>query len=319
MIEKMKYRAFSESEINLPVFSKCWWLDAVCGESNWDVAIVEKGNEIVASMPYFSSRKGGDVQIIRPPLTPCLGPYIRYPSNQGYYKKLSWERELMDELIEKLPACSFFDQHFHSDIQNWLPFYWKGYSQTTRYTYVVEGISFDEFWRAVLPKNRKRRIAKAEKSGVTVRESDDIEEFYALNVKTFERQGVKIPYSLSLLKRLFNEGQARGATKILVGEHEGQAIASSFLVKDTRSMYYLMGGIEPKQGDLGAMDLVQLKGIELALNAGLSFDFEGSMMESIEKYFRSFGAVQKPYFHVHKTRSKRLKVKRVLKDILSAK
>jgi hypothetical protein len=43
MANKQKYRKFCKKEKNIPVFSKDWWLDAVCGEENWDVAIVEKG------------------------------------------------------------------------------------------------------------------------------------------------------------------------------------------------------------------------------------------------------------------------------------
>ena len=34
-------------------------MDAVCGEDNWDVLIVEKGGEIVASMPIYIKKKFG--------------------------------------------------------------------------------------------------------------------------------------------------------------------------------------------------------------------------------------------------------------------
>jgi len=34
------------------------------------------------------------------------------------------------------------------------------------------------------------------------------------------------------------------------------------------------------------------------------------------KYFRSFGAIQKPYFYISKTNSKLLKVRNSIKDIL---
>ena len=77
-----------------------------------------------------------------------------------------------------------------------------------------------------------------------------------------------------------------------------------------------MGGIHPEYKDLGGMDLIQYESIKFALNNNLKYDFEGSMIESIEKYFRSFGAIQKPYFQITKTNSKILKMRNCLQDIL---
>jgi hypothetical protein len=35
MTNKEKYREFCKNEKNLPIFSKDWWLDAVCGKDNY--------------------------------------------------------------------------------------------------------------------------------------------------------------------------------------------------------------------------------------------------------------------------------------------
>lgn len=84
------------------------------------------------------------------------------------------------------------------------------------------------------------------------------------------------------------------------------------------SVYYLLKGIEPTKKDLGGMDVVQFESIKFTLESGRAFDFEGSMIESIEKYFRSFGAVQKPYFTISKTNSKLLKIRKLIKEIINA-
>lgn len=65
------------------------------------------------------------------------------------------------------------------------------------------------------------------------------------------------------------------------------------------------------------MDVIQYEAIKFALYNNKNFDFEGSMIESIEKYFRSFGAIQKPYFNITKTNSRILKLKNCLKEILN--
>ena len=48
MTNKEKYRKFCQKEKDIPIFSKDWWLDSVCGENGWDVVLFEKGGEIWA-------------------------------------------------------------------------------------------------------------------------------------------------------------------------------------------------------------------------------------------------------------------------------
>ena len=57
MTNKEQYEEFCKVEKNIPIFSQDWWLDAVCGSDNWNVALVEKGGHIMASMPYFFKKK----------------------------------------------------------------------------------------------------------------------------------------------------------------------------------------------------------------------------------------------------------------------
>jgi len=305
MNKKQKYRQFCQTEPSIPIFSKDWWLDAVCGEDNWDVAIVEKGGSIVATMPYYVKRKMGLKLMVQPPLTQTLGPYIKYPKIQKYYKKLSWEKKLMDELIAQLPYFDYFSQNFYHKVTNYLGFYWKEFKQTTRYTYIIENISIEDLEKQFETDIRRRR-RKAEKMGVTVVEGNEIDIFYKLNKMTFDRQDIKIPYNFEFIKELYQRVKSHNAGKMYFArDSDNNYIAANFLVYDDNTVYYLMGGIEPNKKDLGGMDVVQFESIKFALQTGRVFDFEGSMIESIEKYFRSFGAKQVPYFSVSKV-SKRM-------------
>ena len=314
MTDKERYREFCEKEKNIPIFSKDWWLDCVCREDNWDVVLVKKGGQIVGSMPYVISKRLIFDVITMPSLTQTMGPYIKYPKGQKHYKKLSWEKEVFNELLSNLPDFDYFSQNFYRTITNWLPFYWAGYSQSTGYTYVVENTSLEELERNFETDIRRRR-RKACESGMYVLQSDDIETFYDLNTKTFARQGKNIPYGYEFVKQLFFTCKDYNAVKMFFAFYEDKAIAANFLVYDKNTVYYLMGGIDPKYKDLGGMDIVQYESIKFALEDGRTFDFEGSMIESIEKYFRSFGAVQKPYFHITKTNSKLLKTLRFAKGL----
>ena len=314
MNKKEKYKEFAKKE-KLPIFMQPFWLDSVCEDGmGWDVILYEKGGEIWGSFVYVTKKKYGFTLITMPKLTQVLGPYIKYPKGQKYYKRLSWEKEVMNYFIDNLPKFDYFNMNFHYSITNWLPFYWRGFKQTTRYTYVInKNLTIDELSRKFETDVRRRR-RKSEKLGVVVEESQNLEILYKLAKKTFERQNIKIPYSFEFLNNIYKN--IKNSIKIYLAEYQGKYIAGNLLLVDNSRVIYLIGGIDIIYKDIGAMDLIQYKSIEYALNNNKIFDFEGSMIESIEKYFRSFGAIQKPYFQITKINSKILKIGNCLRELL---
>jgi len=314
MKNREKYRALCKKDNNLPLFSQAWWLDSVCGVDNWNVILIEKGGSIFASMPYYTEKKYGQVIIKHPKLTQTLGIHYNYPENQKYYKKLSFEKEMIEKILIELPKFSKFYQSFNFKHTNLLPFYWAGFNINVKYTYTIEKITINELEKEYEINRRKRRRNKAKKIGVEVYEGEDVTVFYELNKKTFDRQGRKIPYSFEFIKNLYNNCEHNNACKIFFAkDKDGNTIAASFLVYDKHTVYYLMGGIDPEKKNLGGMDLIQFESIRFAIDTGRKFDFEGSMIESIENYFRSFGAIQQPYYSVEKINSKFLKLKELIK------
>jgi hypothetical protein len=302
---KRDYRDACASGLPVPLFSQPWWLDAVAGGDGWDVALVTNGEGIVASMPYCVRRRYGLIVSAQPPLTQTLGPWLR-GTGAGTAKALSRQKRLMDELIVQLPDAAFFSQNWHYSQQNWLPFYWKGFRQTTRYTYVLPDLtSLDRVWGG-LDQSARTDIRKAgERFGVRLREAPQLLDLLALSRKTFERQGRRYPYREDIVQRLYATCLSRGAGQILIAEDAaGRAHAGAFIVWDQNSAYYLIGGGDPELRSSGATSYCLWEAIRSAARVTARFDFEGSMIEPIEKFFRSFGAEQVPYFNVSRTSSK---------------
>jgi hypothetical protein len=77
-----------------------------------------------------------------------------------------------------------------------------------------------------------------------------------------------------------------------------------------------MGGGHPELRSSGATSLCMWEAIRHAAKVTKSFNFEGSMIESVERFFRAFGAVQTPYFNISKTPSRLLRVKQALGLVL---
>ncbi len=318
MATKEKYREFCKTEKNIPIFSKDWWLDSVCGENNWDVVLVERNDNIIAAMPFYKTNKSIFKIITMPKLTQTMGPYIKYPPNQKYEKKLSYEKEIMNLLIKQLPIVENFSQNLHHSITNWLPFYWHGYTQTTRYTYIIENLDDLDSVFNNFNSSYRNKIRKAQKI-VTVKKRMNIEEFYKINMMTFDRQNIKHPYDLEFIKKHDKYLLKNDAREIFYAiDTNGDIHSALYLTWDNNSSYVHMVGENPNLRNSAAGVLLVWEAIKYTkeiLNLN-KFDFEGSMIEGVEQVRKSFGAIQKPYFNISKTNSKLLKMRQLIKEII---
>jgi hypothetical protein len=306
---KNKYRQLCNQSNSIPLFSRDWWLDAVSGIDDWDVVAVESDNKIVAAHPYFKVRRLGFDVASMPPLTKILGPWTEQPKGK-YARQLSRRFDLINQLLDQLPEFGQYISNWHYDQDNWLPFYWNGYQQTTRYSYVIENIRDTQaVWDGFLEKV-KTDIRKSEnRYKLRIRDDLSIDDLIDLGNLTFERQGLKANFDRQLLHSIDRACAARQQRKIFIAEDEkGQRHAGVYIVWDQNSTYYLFGGGDPKLRNSGAASHCIWHAINFASTVTQSFDFLGSVIKPIELFFRGFGAIQKPYFTVYRTKSPILKL-----------
>ncbi len=317
---KIDYIKFAKEE-SIPLYLQPWWLDSVCSSSdlNWDVILYKKGEHIWGSFVYITKYKMGFKIMTTPKLTQITGLYIKYPKNQKYSKKISWEKEIMNYFINKLPDFDFVNITFHHSITNWLPFKWAGFKQSTIYTYVIEDLkdlnrvykNFDHVAR--------NNIKKAIKNGIEIVDSDNIEKFYEVNKITFTNQGIKVPYSLNFIKKLYYEGKRNNSVKMKFAIKDNRVYSVMLSFYDKKTLYTIAASSDRRINTFGAEYLLYWEMMKFASKKGLSFDFEGSIIESIEKRNRSFGATQKRYFVITKNNSLLLGIRSFIKDVKSIK
>lgn len=306
MTNKERYQQLCQAEPSICVYDQPWWMDAVCGAENWDVLLYEKKGNLLGAMPYYVRSRYGLKYITQPQLTQHNGVWIKYPEGQKYEGRLALEKEVMTALIgqlEALPVC-YYQQNHAPSVTNWLPFYWKHYQQTTRYTYQIpwqpEYPSIFGGFSKVVRKNIEKAAPLA-----AIWESDDVERFYELNRMTFARQHMEDPVSLEFLRRFDQAAAAHNARKIyFAADGDGTVHCASYIVFDQNWVYQLMSGTDPRYRSSEFKTLLIDKAIRFAWETGRGFDFEGSMVPGIEEFFRKFGAIQTPYFSIRKTYTK---------------
>lgn len=298
MSNRDDYRQFCQAAPDLPLFMQDWYLDAVCHGSAWDAALVRKGKEVVGVLPYFLKEKLFWRYVAMPPLAKMMGPFL-LPD----YRLPRREIPLLNELLDQLPPLAAFEQDFNYTATDWLPFYWRGFRQTTRYSYILPLIKMEKLRENLAADYRNNKLPKAA-SRVKVHTGSDLELFYRVHKGSFERQGLDAPVSFDFLYRLDQALVNHHAREIFwAADLKTGAIHSvAYLVWDKQSAYYLMAGDDPALRASGAGILLAWEAIRYAKETlGLSlFDFAGSMIRPIERVRRQFGAVQKPYFRVQK-------------------
>lgn len=298
---RLLYQQFCQQVPDLPVFAQPWYLDAVCEGGEWDAAVVRYGELLVAAMPYFLKRKGPFRYLAMPYFCKYLGPYL-HPE----FRALKFEHKFYEQLIGQLPNVHAIKQEFHPSATNWLPFYWQGYHQTTRYTYQInlkEGL--DAVYQG-FNRNVRRNIKKAEKV-LTIRHDMAPEAFHRMVLLSFERQGLSDPHSLEFfLRHDAALAQHESRTIFCAEDRQGRIHSAAYLIWDGLSSYYHLSGDDPELRDSGAGLLLIREAIRYThevLQLPV-FDFEGSMIPNIEAIRRQFGGRQVPYFRVWKYPSK---------------
>jgi hypothetical protein len=283
------------------LFQERWWLDAVA-PGEWDEVVVKRGTEVAARLPFLRRRHFRRTWLMQPKLTPYLGPWLR-PTSAKLPNRLAETKQLMTELIDALPPFDLFRQCFAPEVAYWLPFCWRGFQQTTRYTYRLADLKdLDSIWTG-FRHNIRIEIRKA-KQPLTICDDLGLDCFTRVWALTFERQGSRLPISKQVIERLDDACEKRGCRKMFFAKDKnGNVHATAYLVWNKKCAYYLMGGGDPQLRNSGAGSLVLWEAIKFAATVSDQFDFEGSMIESIERFFRAFGGTPIPYFTIQKLSS----------------
>jgi hypothetical protein len=273
------------------IFGTPWWLEAIA-PGEWGRATVEDGGQMIAVWPYVARRmKFGLVRVGTTSLAPRMGPRFFIPDAKA---RPSRESEVFRQLVEGLPKYDYLNFALPSRLTNWTPFHWLGFQQTTRYSYVIDTARpLDEIWEGMADATRGA-IRKATKN-LEVAEGS-AETLWNLTGSSFARQMRRSPYDPERLADAVAAARAHhsGTVKTAI-DSSGQAHASALFVWDRERCYYLVGGADTALRSSGAMSLLLWDGIRLAHERGLIFDFEGSMIASVEQFFRRFGGTPEPY------------------------
>tara|TARA_R110002050_G_scaffold200591_1_gene335575 strand:+ start:127807 stop:128754 length:948 start_codon:yes stop_codon:yes gene_type:complete len=304
---KETYRQFCDTSSRPLIFQTPLWLDAVAGDENWNVILSFKGTLLVGAMPYVTNSKLGLKQITLPFLTPYLGPIIIYPTDLKKDNYHSHDRKVTSDLVAQIPKTDRFITQTDFEYMYWSPFAWAGYSQTTRYSYLLDTSKTEEELLKGFKPNIKKHIRN---SGATyaVIAANEIDPVFNLHQNDLKNKGIELLFTQNQFARLDQTVSTSGKRIILHAiDDSGNIVCAFYLVFDHQYMHYLVGAVTDDARNSGVMSLLMWEAIKESKKRGLTFNFEGSMNKNIDRFFSSFGGTLSPYMQISKTGNKWLK------------
>lgn len=276
------------------LFCRSWWLNAV-----GDVRVLGcfSGRELAAGIPLYFRRHFGIPVCTMPKLTRAWGVIMR-PLKGKTVVSAARETKILQAFAVHLARYRFFFQTFHPNLSNWLPFYWSGFRQTTRFTYVLDDLAdLGQIWHGI-SHGVRGDIRKAERAGLSIVPCS-VEELYRCECLSYLRHGMKPSHSESFLRSINDcaEKNECGACFAVV-DREGRVHSARLLVWDKIRAYNLVAGVDSRLRGSGANSFGVWSAIQFVAQRSRTFDFMGSIVEGIAHFNLHFGAKQVPYSYV---------------------
>jgi hypothetical protein len=281
------------------LFLKSWYIDALL--TDWQAIMVHDGCELQGVMPLSISRKYFLKYALQPMLTRYWGVSLKNKQFGSSYDLYSWQKKVVEAIAGAIPSGLFsFLYYFHPAFNYPLPFHWKGCRLESRYTYRIPLHRPMEALEKDAAKAVRKKSARA-LSEYKIETSDDFEAHLKLIGLNGHSDLILPETYFPAFRRIYQCCIERQRCFILSASDEnGELMASALFLHDERNVYFFSGIIDPKYRQTAVMPAIVMKAIEITHQSHENFDFMGSMVESIESFFRSFGAVPQPYLTVSK-------------------
>ena len=253
---------FIESTPQRTVYAMSWFLDLIPQEWGAVVELDSRGN-FIAALPFQTKKKYGFTKIEQDAFTNELGIYSL---------KSSHPTLLIEVFFKKFKFISryYFNTYNQIDILNALPF---------ETTYLLDLNRSYEMIQKSYSTNRHRNLKKAQNESQSIIESTAIDDL----ILTFKNHiSPKIDgisdYQYQLIKSVYTAASNKKKGFILQVKNEsGELLSSAFFLQSFNRLIYFFAASTPK-------------GLSSFANTDTVLDFEGGSIESIGKFYSSFGA-----------------------------
>jgi lipid II:glycine glycyltransferase (peptidoglycan interpeptide bridge formation enzyme) len=289
-----------KAEAHIGIFGSENWLSIYGSQLNI-IGIYKDENQLIGGFYFLKVKKYGLTFAKLPPYTPHCGLFFvsettNISSGNNFYKEII--TEVCNYVSKEKAAVNILA--FPKNITDMQPFIWNNFKVIPNYTYQIDLVKDIESIKNNFDSKNRNVINKVSKEDLTLEENTLSElELYNFFNKVLSKAKANI-YAKEL-KNIFSRFSTTENSFSLISKKHGKVIGAVFCIYDNITCYYLLGGTVKYENINGVNNLLILKSLEKAQTLGCKvFDFEGSMLKGVEKFFRSFGGQLIPYYTINK-------------------
>lgn len=275
-LDVVKYNNCIKNSLQSRIFAFSWYLDIVA--DNWDTLVLED-YEAVMPIPW---RKKYFIKYIYQPL---------WTLELGVFSK-----EVVDEnefLIVLLGMFKYIN--IRTNVNNSFSMF-----EENRVEKYFQKISFQKKYKDIYRgynRNRKRELTKAIKNDLIERWNDDPENLVLLFKTNVGKRVLKIkePDYIVLLKLITTCLMKKKGEILSIYDRDNNLVSSAFFIKYKEKITEIVCSSDFKNRKNGANTFLNDRAIYKYQPNFKSFNFGGSSIDKIAKYYKSFGAETENY------------------------
>lgn len=261
-------------------YAYSWYLDIV--SPKWE-ALVSDNYEFIMPLPV--KRKFKIPYMVQPDMAQQLGIFSHEAISE----------EIIKLFIEKIPYYSY-----QINLNEYNLFFNKDHELIVHPNFVLNLHRDFEDIRSEFSKNTNRNINKAIKAKQStdfiMNPSEYISFYHSVNSELGEHE-------IQTLENLIQKGYEQDLIQIpVIRNSEGDIIAGFCILLSGKRMIYLIPASNEEAKKNSAMFLLLKEIIRINAQREMILDFEGSKVEGIARFYKGFGAKNRPYYILKKFR-----------------
>ncbi|WP_372745575.1 hypothetical protein [Lutibacter sp.] len=283
-IDFEKYDACIDTAINSRIYAYSWYLDIVA--DNWDVLVLND-YEAVMPLPFLRFKRLFFLKKIAQP---------NFCQQLGLFCTKVLPEIVMNDFLMKFSRLKFRYYNFNS---------FQKINYNIINCSVIKKINFEldlikqyqEIYHGYA-KNLKRNLKKAHKIELVISSETKVSDFLLLKENNKKHTIKSSQYKL--MRKLMNELLQRNLATIYGVYFENKLIASAFFIEEKQRVTHLFSATTITGKEVGAIPYLFDLIIKNNSAKKMIFDFEGSMIPNVARFFKSFGAQQTNYYSLEK-------------------
>jgi hypothetical protein len=272
---------------NQSYFGSASWM-LMHGDSVLPLGVFGK-KAMIGTLLLFRYTKMSKEFLIHPPLSPHCGLTVeltaeKRSTRQGQVKNVL---NALASYLSEHHKSAYIDFCLPEEFQDSQPFQWLKFEVSPKHSYRLNLDRSEEELMAEMSTERRKNIKKGKDKGYQLEWNGDATKVLDLLMITVEK--ASLPNNALVLKNLLSSEKQNYFTNLL--SIQNKPAAANVIVFDSTTAYYFAGGYDASLSDSDAGTFALWSSILKAKELGCqSFDFLGSSIPDIERYFRGFGA-----------------------------